>query len=104
MRRGAGLDPGRLDRLQPVGTRPDRTAVGRPAAADPDQRIPAAALARSVAAELGRRRVQDTRADFTEVRDVISVAVTEDRSIGTTVLFDPDQSLSERIIVEQFTV
>lgn len=43
-------------------------------------------------------------ADFTEVRDVISVAVSEDRSLSTTVLFDPDQSLSERIIVEQFTV
>lgn len=43
-------------------------------------------------------------ADFTEVRDVISVAVSEDRSLRTTVLFDPDQSLSERIIVEQFTV
>lgn len=43
-------------------------------------------------------------ADFTEVRDVISVAVSEDRSLKTIVLFDPDQSLSERIIVEQFTV
>jgi NAD+ kinase len=43
-------------------------------------------------------------ADFTEVRDVISVAVEEDRSISVTVLFDPDQALSERIIAEQFTV
>jgi NAD+ kinase len=43
-------------------------------------------------------------ADFTEVRDVISVAVAEDRSVSVTVLFDPDQGLSERIIVEQFTV
>jgi NAD+ kinase len=43
-------------------------------------------------------------ADFTEVRDVISVAVAEDRTISVTVLFDPDQGLSERIIVEQFTV
>ena len=43
-------------------------------------------------------------ADFTEVRDVVSVAVCEDRSISVTVLFDPDQGLSERIIVEQFTV
>jgi NAD+ kinase len=43
-------------------------------------------------------------ADFTEVRDVVSVAVAEDRSISVTVLFDPGQSLSERIIVEQFTV
>ncbi|GAC1343942.1 MAG: NAD kinase [Acetobacteraceae bacterium] len=43
-------------------------------------------------------------ADFTEVRDVASVAVSEDRSIFTTVLFDPDQGLSERIVAEQFTV
>ncbi len=43
-------------------------------------------------------------ADFTEVRDVRSVSVQEDRSIATTVLFDPGQGLSERIIAEQFTV
>lgn len=43
-------------------------------------------------------------ADFTEVRDVASVAVSEDRSVRTTILFDPDQGLSERIIAEQFTV
>jgi len=43
-------------------------------------------------------------ADFTEVRDVVSVQVKEDRSVGVTVLFDPDRGLSERIIAEQFTV
>jgi NAD+ kinase len=43
-------------------------------------------------------------ADFTEVRDVASVAVSEDRSVRVRVLFDPDQGLSERIIAEQFTV
>jgi NAD+ kinase len=43
-------------------------------------------------------------ADFTEVRDIVSVAVSEDRSLGATVLFDPDRALSERIITEQFTV
>ena len=42
-------------------------------------------------------------ADFTEVRDVVSVAVSEDRTVAATVLFDPDQGLSERIIAEQFT-
>ena len=42
-------------------------------------------------------------ADFTEVRDVVSVAVSEDRSVSVTVLFDPDRGLSERIIAEQFT-
>jgi NAD+ kinase len=43
-------------------------------------------------------------ADFTEVRDVTRVEVREDRSRSVTVLFDPDQALSERIIAEQFTV
>jgi NAD+ kinase len=43
-------------------------------------------------------------ADFTEVRDVASVAVSEDRSVRTIILFDPDQGLSERIVAEQFTV
>jgi NAD+ kinase len=42
-------------------------------------------------------------ADFTEVRDVVSVAVSEDRALSTNILFDPDQGLSERIIAEQFT-
>jgi len=43
-------------------------------------------------------------ADFTEVRDVASVAVSEDRGVCVTILFDPDQGLSERILAEQFTV
>jgi NAD+ kinase len=43
-------------------------------------------------------------ADFTEVRHVISVWVSEDRAVSVTVLFDPDRGLSERIIAEQFTV
>jgi len=43
-------------------------------------------------------------ADFTEVRNVVSVAVGEDRSEHVKVLFDPDRGLSERIIAEQFTV
>ncbi|MBV9655293.1 MAG: NAD kinase [Acetobacteraceae bacterium] len=52
----------------------------------------------------GDKRPVAAVADFTEVRDVASVAVSEDRSITTTILFDPDQGLSERIIAEQFTV
>lgn len=43
-------------------------------------------------------------ADFTEVRDVVSVAVREDHDVGAIVLFDPDRALAERIIAEQFTV
>ncbi len=42
-------------------------------------------------------------ADFTEVRDVVSVGVSEDRNVAITLLFDPALNLSERIIVEQFT-
>jgi hypothetical protein len=30
--------------------------------------------------------------------------VCEDRSVQATILFDPDQGLSERIVTEQFTV
>ena len=43
-------------------------------------------------------------ADAYEVRNVLSVSVREDRSLQAQILFDPDQSLSERIIAEQFTV
>ena len=33
----------------------------------------------------------------------VGVTVREDRDVAVTVLFDPDQGLSERIITEQFT-
>ncbi len=52
----------------------------------------------------GDKRPVSAVADFTEVRDVASVAVSEDRSVKTTMLFDPEQGLSERIVAEQFTV
>jgi len=42
-------------------------------------------------------------ADFTEVRDVVSVSVFEDRSISLTLLFDPEHNLEERITKEQFS-
>lgn len=41
-------------------------------------------------------------ADSTEIRDVVSVAVSEDRSVRLTLLFDPEHNLEERIIKEQF--
>ncbi|MGE5505861.1 MAG: NAD kinase [Actinomycetota bacterium] len=41
-------------------------------------------------------------ADYTEAREVASVQVCEDRSIGLTLLFDPEHNLEERIIAEQF--
>lgn len=41
-------------------------------------------------------------ADFTEIRDVVSVEVKESVRKKITLLFDPDQSLEERILKEQF--
>ena len=41
-------------------------------------------------------------ADFTEVRDVISVSVREDKTKQLKLLFDPESSLEERILKEQF--
>jgi NAD+ kinase len=41
-------------------------------------------------------------ADFTEVRSILTVEISEDRSISMTMLFDPGRSLDERIIAEQF--
>jgi NAD+ kinase len=43
-------------------------------------------------------------ADSSEVRDVMSVAISEDRTVQAVVWFDPDRGLSERILAEQFTV
>ncbi len=41
-------------------------------------------------------------ADFTEVRDVIEVHVTEDRKRTQVLLFDPKHNFEERILKEQF--
>lgn len=41
-------------------------------------------------------------ADNQEVRDIASVKIHESRTIGGTLLFDPDNHLAERIITEQF--
>ncbi len=42
-------------------------------------------------------------ADFTEVRDVVSVSVFEDRTTSLSLLFDPEHNLEERITNEQFS-
>ena len=42
-------------------------------------------------------------ADTAEVRQVATVSISEDRDVMATVLYDPDRSLSERIVTEQFT-
>lgn len=41
-------------------------------------------------------------ADFTEIRDVVSVNVNEQRKISLTLLFDAEHNLEERMIKEQF--
>lgn len=49
----------------------------------------------------GKRPVSAT-ADSTEVRDVVSVRVREDRSVALTLLYDPQHNLEERVLKEQF--
>ena len=51
--------------------------------------------------EAAKRPVSAT-ADYTEVRDVASVEVREDRSISLHLLFDKGHNLEERILMEQF--
>jgi NAD+ kinase len=41
-------------------------------------------------------------ADFTEVRDVATVEIIEDREHTLTLLFDPEHNLEDRIVAEQF--
>ena len=41
-------------------------------------------------------------ADYTEVRDVASVEVCEDRTVSLNLLFDPEHNLEERVLKEQF--
>jgi NAD+ kinase len=48
------------------------------------------------------RRPVSATADYDEVRDVRRVTVRLDRSIGPRLLFDPEHSLEERILKEQF--
>lgn len=51
--------------------------------------------------EAEKRPVSAT-ADFTEVRDVLSVTIRERREIELTMLFDPEHNLEERVLKEQF--
>ena len=51
--------------------------------------------------EAEKRPVSAT-ADYTEVRDVISVSVRETRDVQLTLLFDPEHNLEERVFKEQF--
>ena len=50
-----------------------------------------------------KKRPVSAVADYTEVRDVRSVVVQEDRSSTLNLLFDPEHNLEDRILNEQFT-
>jgi NAD+ kinase len=41
-------------------------------------------------------------ADYTEIRDVVSVTVRENTEVSLTLLFDPEHNLEERVLKEQF--
>ncbi len=49
-----------------------------------------------------RKRPVGASADATEIRDVRKVRVFEDRSLWSTLLYDPEHNLEERILREQF--
>ena len=49
-----------------------------------------------------KKRPVSAVADYTELRDVRTVVVQEDRSATLTLLFDPEHNLEDRILNEQF--
>jgi len=48
-------------------------------------------------------RTVSATADFNEVRNVVSVTVTQDRQHVAQLLFDPEHNLEERVLKEQFS-
>ena len=42
-------------------------------------------------------------ADNVEIRDVLEVHISEDRSVSLSMLFDAGRSLEERVLAEQFS-
>jgi NAD+ kinase len=63
--------------------------------------LPHAARLKFEVLEADKRPVSAV-ADYTEVRDVMSVEVCETRDVAITLLFDPEHNLEERTIKEQF--
>jgi NAD+ kinase len=63
--------------------------------------LPHEAQVRIDALETDKRPVSAV-ADFTEVRDVETVEISENRDVAMTLLFDHDANLEERVIKEQF--
>ena len=49
------------------------------------------------------RRPVSATADYTEVRNVSRVEISQDNETSLTLMFDPEHNLEERIISEQFT-
>jgi NAD+ kinase len=49
-----------------------------------------------------QKRPMSAVADYTEVREVASVEIFEDKLTTLTILFDPDHNLEERMLKEQF--
>jgi NAD+ kinase len=49
-----------------------------------------------------QKRPVSAVADFTEIRDVSSVSIREDRAKSVTLLFDAKRNLAEKVIQEQF--
>ncbi len=49
------------------------------------------------------KRPVSASADATEVRDIKSVIINEDRTIDLNILYDPDHNLDERVLKEQFS-
>ncbi|HXY99628.1 MAG TPA: NAD kinase [Stellaceae bacterium] len=63
--------------------------------------LPHAAEVRFDVLEAEKRPVSAV-ADYTEVRDVLSVTVRENLDVALTMLFDPEHNLEERVLKEQF--
>jgi len=63
--------------------------------------LPHAAQVRIECLETNKRPVSAV-ADFTEARDVVAVEIRENLDIATTLLFDSDANLEERVFKEQF--
>ncbi len=52
--------------------------------------------------QMPETRSVSATADFTEVRDAARIDVCEDRNISVTILIDPEHSMEERVLKEQF--
>lgn len=63
--------------------------------------LPRTARVKFEVLEAAKRPVSAT-ADHTEVRDVVSVEVSQVRDLSVTMLFDPEHDFEERILKEQF--